>query len=455
VIVFSPSSTNLVALQRVAAAGGVPADVTKNKGDFRFPSFLPDGRHFIYVVRRGTSETDGIHLGSLEGTDRRLLADVSSAVFVPSDAGTRGHLLFVRENTLMAQPFDAASEQNSGDVFPAAEGVGISSSQAYAPVTVSSNGVMLYMTGGANAGTNQIVWFDRAGKLLGPVGAPGAVLTPAISPDEKMIAYSRGSSTGTDIWLWNLARGAEIRLTANPLGNFAPFWSPKGDRIAFGSQRGGGPNLYQIRTGGSGKDESLLSNPNAKLPDQWSRDGQFIVYSEVDPKTKNDVWVLPMGQDGTPSGKPTLFLRTEFDDLHGQLSPDNRWMAYASEESGGREVYVRPFPLAEGKWRISTTGGDQPRWRGDGKELYFAGADGKMMAVAVKAVPGPKPSFEPGTPMALFESHILATPGTSGVFQYDVTADGKRFLVNTTGGAGAAAAPPLTVWVSWTAGLKR
>ena len=190
------------------------------------------------------------------------------------------------------------------------------------------------------------------------------------------------------------------------------------------------------------------------MPDQWSRDGRFIVYSERDPKTNWDLWVLPVGQGAAGDRKPIPFLQTAFNELKAQLSPDSRWMAYTSDVSGPgqREVYVRPFPAAEGEWRISTAGGEQPRWRGDGKELFFVGADGKMNAVTVKAAAGPRPSFEAGAPVPLFETHIGEGSGNVA-FQYDVTADGKRFVVATN--TAAAVTPPLTVVVNWTAGFRK
>ena len=187
------------------------------------------------------------------------------------------------------------------------------------------------------------------------------------------------------------------------------------------------------------------------MPDQWSRDGRFIVYSENDPKTKQDLWVLPAGEGVPRDRQPIPFLQTEFNELKGQLSPDSHWMAYTTDESGQREVYVRPFPASDGKWRISTAGGEQPRWRGDGKELFFVGADGTMTAVAVKAATGPTSSFEAGTPVPLFETHIGEGSGNVA-FQYDVTADGKRFAVAT---CPPATAPSLTVVVNWNAGLKK
>ena len=374
------------------------------------------------------------------------LADESSVVFAA------GRLLFIRENTLMAQSFDAASGQTMGEVSPVAEGVSLLTSMTgnYVPVTASDTGVLLYARGGGAYGTNQRAWYDRAGKLRGTVGPRRE---PAISPDEKSVVFRRLTALGGDLWLQNLARGAEQRFTTDPSFNQAPVWSPQGDRIAFSSNRSGGVhNLYQKAASATGQDDLLLADGNGKVVSQWSRDGRFIVYSEFDPKTKWDIWVLPIesGAERKPvSGTP--FLRSEFNEVSGQLSPDSHWMAYTSDESGQREVHVRPFPAAEGQWKISLTGGEQPRWRGDGDELFFVGADGKMMAVAVKAAvssgPGTKPSFEPGAPQQLFETHLAQS--IDAAFEYDVTADGKRFLLDTNPGGGSASAPPLNVVVNW------
>ncbi len=236
VIVFSPSGGEAV-IQRVSAAGGVSSGVTQIKGDLRFPVFLPDGRHFLYLVTRISPEKNGVYISSLDGKEnRRILADTSSAVFAPLAPGSRaGHILFIRENTLMAQPFDAVSGQTSGDVFPLAEGVTFSTVGGFAPITVSDNGVLLYATGGAT-GFQQIVWYDRAGKLVSSVGAPGAVWEPAISPDEKTIAFRRNAieNGNADIWLRDLARATDIRLTSDGF-NTMPVWSPKGDRVVFRS----------------------------------------------------------------------------------------------------------------------------------------------------------------------------------------------------------------------------
>jgi hypothetical protein len=192
-------------------------------------------------------------------------------------------------------------------------------------------------------------------------------------------------------------------------------------------------------------------NGNFKGPTQWSRDGRFIVYWEQDPKTKSDLWVLPM-EGPQKERKPVPFLQTEFTELSGQLSPDSHWMAYNSDQSGRFEVYVRPYPRAEGQWTISVAGGVQPRWRGDGKELFFFAADGKMMAVPLKAAAGPKPTFEAGAPVTLFDAHT--TPRRDR-FDYDVIADGKRFLTVTTSSPAPPPSPPLNVVVNWNAALKK
>ena len=456
VIVFSPVSQD-TAVQRVPAGGGVPQDVTKTKGVYRFPRFLPDGRRFLYLVSASTPEKNGVYVSSLDGTEnRRVLADGSSVEFAPSAVGGGlGHLIFIRENTLMAQPFDSKNAQLSGDVFPVGEGVTFGSVNNFAPVSVSGNGVLLYWTGGGGGGgaTSQIVWYDRAGKLLETLVPPSSVLMSAISPDEKTIAFSRRDGNSRDIILRDLVRQNDRRLTTDGSQNVTPFFSPKGDRIVFRSNRDGHlGDLYLRASNGSGQDEMLLSTPGGKLVNQWSRDGRFIVYAEQDPKTKFDIWYLPMGEDGKPSGKQMPFVHSEFNEIAGQLSPDSHWMAYTSDVSGQREVYVQPFPSADNELRISTAGGEQPRWGRDGKELFYLAADGKMMSVPMTVSAGPKPSLKAGTPAALFDAHIA---GQNQVFfNYDVTADGKRFLVDALPAATSStgpSVPPLTVRVNWNA----
>jgi Tol biopolymer transport system component/predicted Ser/Thr protein kinase len=440
VIVFAPSVAWRAAIQRVSAVGGVSSDVIKRKGTSRFPVFLPDGRRFLYVGFGESVEQNGIYLSSLHGDEnRRVLADVSSVAFAA------GRLLFIRQNTLMAQPFDSASGQARGEAFPVAEDV--SFDFIFAKITVSETGVLLYE---GSVGPKQMAWYDRGGKLLEAVSAPGEVGEPTISPDGKTVVFRRGSIGVSDLWLRDLSRGGEQRITTDGSTNIAPVWSPHGDRIVFNSNREGGIfNLYQKAEAWTGQDEQLLATANNKVPTQWSRNG-LIVYQELDPKGEQDIWVLRV--DGNKERKPVLFLRSAFNEFEGQLSPDSHWMAYTSDESGRREVYVQSFPRGESKRQISIGGGEQPRWRADGKELFFVGADGNMMAASGKTGAGAKPSFEPGAPQQLFEAHL--NQGGAPIFEYDVTGDGKRFLLNTVAG-NSAASPLLNVVVKWDAGLKK
>jgi hypothetical protein len=252
VIVFSPSRSER-AIQRVSATGGVPAVVLERGGHPLFPTFLPDGRGFLYWVTAESPEQNGIHLSSLDRKeDRRVLANESSI------GVAAGHLLFVRENTLMAQPFDAANGQTVGELVPVAEGVSLTSISGYAPVSVSETGMLLYESGVGD--TNQIAWYDRAGKLLGPIGEPGPVLDPAISPDGKAVLFRRQADSGADLLLRDLGRSMDLRFTTDPSTNSAAIWSPQGDRIAFASNRNGGTfNLYGKVASGTGQDELLLA----------------------------------------------------------------------------------------------------------------------------------------------------------------------------------------------------
>jgi eukaryotic-like serine/threonine-protein kinase len=451
VIVFSPNGGNESLIQRVSASGGDPSDVSKVRTRHLFPVFLPDGRHFLYETA-GAGERDGIYVASLDGKeDRRILLDPSGVEFAPSVPGSRaGHLLFVRENKLMAQPFDAASLLVTGEVFPVADHVALANANNFAPVTTSGNGVLLYWTGGSGAtgGGQQIVWYDHSGRLLGTLTAPGSVQSPAISPDEKTIAFGRqGARAGIDIWLRDLTRGTDRRFTSDPSQqNVNPIWSPQGDRIVFDSDRAGhARDLYQKKINGAGQDEVLLSTSYPKFVYQWSRDGRFIVYGEGG--SRHHIWVLPVVDSGQP--KPMQFLHTEFNEVHGQLSPDNRWMAYASDVSGQREVYARSFPSADHETRISIAGGEQPRWRGDGKELFYVAADRRIYGVDMKASAGQNPALEVGPPVFLFDPHF--TGGVIDYFNYDVTADGKRFLAAALPSTDSAptVSPPLTVVVNW------
>jgi Tol biopolymer transport system component len=440
VIVFSPSPAG--GLFRVAAAGGAPVPVTTPDptagGIHRFPEFLPDGRHFLYLVTLAKQQ-NGLYLSSLDSKDSRLLlAEPSSAAYAPGPGGRDGYLLFARESTLTAQPFDPSRGQFAGEPFPVAEQVGFANLN-HAQFSVSPDGSLVYLTGGGVSNL-QLTWFDREGKQLGTAGQPGPILNFALSPDEKRVAVERlETPTAGDIWMVELARGAESRFTFDPSTDRTPIWSPDGSRMVFSSTRAGRMDLYQKVSSGAGKDELLLQTGTYKQPTDWSRDGRFIVYREAAPKTKGDLWLLPLAGDR----KPIPYLQTEFTEDDGRFSPDGRWMAYSSDEAGRMEVYVQPIPPSGAKWQISTTGGAQPRWRRDGKELFYLAPDRKLMVAGIQA----GATIQASAPKPLFETRTLP-PSIVNPQLYEPTADGRRFLITTL--AGESAATPLTVVVNWT-----
>jgi Tol biopolymer transport system component len=417
------------------------------------PVLLPDGRHFLERIGSARKETRGIYLGSLDGTfKQRLLGDNSNAVYAPSLSADRrtGYLLFLREGTMLAQPFDAQQLKFAGEPFPIAEEVGRAPGFFTGSFSVSDNGVLVYDSS-LNRYNKRLVWVDRQGKLIRSLGAVGGLAQPGLSPAEKRVVVDRYDSQtdAGDLWLYDVTGGAASRFTFDPAGDSIPVWSPDGSRIVWRSNRDGAFNLYWKAASGAGPEELLLKSGNMKTPTGWSLDGRFLIYYEVDPKTKRDIWVLPLFGDR----KPFPFLQTEASEAAGQLSPDGRWMAYASDQTGAFEVYVRSFPSGGGQWQISTKGGTGRCWRRDGKELFYYAPDGKLMAAEVKSgSPGDRQgaSFEASVAHALFE---FRSGGVIVIAPYTVTADGQRFLLNTpvdeSGGA------PLTVVVNWMEGLKK
>jgi len=443
-------------LKYVNAAGGEPVAVPSAIG--RHPVFLPDGRHFLYTRLLGTRGLDsGVYLASLDGKEnRRIIADNSAVAFAPGDS--LSHIFFVRDVTLMALPFDPSKLAPAGDPLPVAENTGLGRFTSIR-ATVSNTGILSYLPGGGiSPVSSQLHWYDRAGKLLSQVGVPGGASMPAISPDGNRIAYRRIASAPRghwDIWLYDLVRGTETRFTSHESMNGTPFWSPKGDRIVFESSRDTGKfNLFLKAANGGGQDERILPDLNGRWPTQWSLDGRYIVYNESDPKTKFDLWVLPL-EGAAAERKPILFLRTEFNEKLGQLSPDGQLMAFTSDRSGKNQIYVRPFPKGDSEWTVSVGGGAAARWRGDGKELFYLSEDGKMMAVPVASSSGSRQEFQPGTPVPLFEANTVSPPSDPVIFEYDVTPDGKRFLVATSSQADRAAALALTVVTNWDAERKK
>jgi Tol biopolymer transport system component len=433
VILFVPNRSTGV--HRVSAAGGSPVAVTRldrSRGEtsHRWPSFLPDGRHFLY-------RSPGIYLASLDGGEAKHLVSADSGALYAASAAGAGYLLFVRDATLLAQPFDADKRQLTGEPFRVADQVG---AHAYGIglFSVSENGVLVYASVGSSSG-GQLGWFDRAGKRLGLIGSAGNNTYSRFSPDEKQVAVSRFDlqTRHYDTWLLDLSRGGDSRLSFTPGGSISPIWSPDGSRIIWTGDR----NLYQKASSGVGQEEILLKSDSRANACDWSGDGRFIAYETSDPQGRLDLWLLPLEGDRRP--KP--WLETPFNETNARFSPDSRWLAYISDESGSNEVYVQAFPAAGGKRQVSTGGADYPRFRRDGKELFFVAADRKLMAVDMKS----GASFEYSPPRSLFDLQSIKGISES----YDVTRDGQRFLVVTE--SGVRAAEPFTVALNWTAGLKR
>jgi Tol biopolymer transport system component len=439
----------LTGLYRVTAAGGsltplTTPDPLQAEASHRFPDFLPDGDHFLFRVTSLQPNQAGIYLGSLNSDEKRFLFTASSnARYVPP-----GYVLFLREDTLMAQSFDAQQLQLSGEAFPMAEDVP-QNGNGFGSFSASENGVLAYASG-SNSSTH-FVWVDRAGRETNATS--GEVPTPlsqhfALSPDEERVTMETGG--GGDIWLLDLTRRTNSRFTFDPGIDGKAIWSPDGNHLVFSSTRAGKLALYRKASTGAGQEELIVPlsgavTPNAG-PTDWSRDGRFILAQQLGDKTKYDLVMVPLSADR----KPVPYLESEFDEGHGRFSPDGRWVAYASNESGRPEVYVQSFPASGGKWQVSTGGGMLPQWRADGEELfYLVPATGRMMSAEVKTAP----QFEVGMPKLLFTAPVGLNHNMEAGNHYAVSADGQRFLLTLPVQQSGPA--PITVVLNWTAGLNK
>ena len=453
VIVFAPRM--LRTLYRVSDAGGEPIPVTVLDESTREithwrPHFLPDGQHFLYVGGRAPGDAR-VYVGSLDAGANGQSDSREKSPLLPDDTAVRyapptrwypgGYLLFVRENSLMAQEFDAGRLEPAGQPFPIAEGVQGGSGLGAGDFSVSRTGVLAYRTG-AGGGLTQLQWFDREGKQLTSVGEPGVYFTFSVSPDETRAAVSRADSG--DIWVFDLSRGVSSRFTFDPVSELTHTWSPDGERLVFSSTRDGAYNLYLKPASGAGEAELLLQTDNNKGPRDWSRDGRLILYQEQDPETGWDLWVLPLEGER----KPSRYLQTGFNEQLGQFSPDGRWVAYNSDESGRTEVYVQPFPASGDKHQVSIDGGIEPRWRPDGKELFYLTADGRMMVAEIFR----GETFRAGVPQMLFRAPGVNPVLASTVFHYDVSKDGQRFLIDAA--VEGPTQSPVTIVLNWQAALR-
>jgi eukaryotic-like serine/threonine-protein kinase len=454
-ILFARAGSGLL---RISATGGdvtlvTTPDRSRQEIGHQLPTFLPDGSHFLYSIVSGQKETRGVYLGSLDGNLKRRLLDgvtfIKYMAAVPGGAsGGVGWLLFGRDSALLAQPFDTSRFEFTGEPFSLSDKVRSDLFHVnYSTFSVSDNGVLVYDPG-LKRQRRQYRWVDRRGQPINSLDVEAGSNSPWLSPDEKRFISDRldPQTKLYDIWQYDASGSKPTRFTFDPANDSSPIWAPDGSRIVWGSQRDGGvTNLYQKAASGAGEDTLLLKSDYPKLPTDWSRDGRFIIFRQVDPKTKLDVWGLPA--PGSGEAKPFHLVRTEANEFGGTLSPDGRWLAYVSDVSGRFEVYVQSFPEGGGKRQVSNGGGSGPRWPRDGRELFYYAGDGKLMAAPVRS----GDSLELGAAVPLFEFR----GGTVWDFfaPYAVTADGQRFLINAVVDTEPNA--PLTVVVNWAADLRR
>jgi eukaryotic-like serine/threonine-protein kinase len=437
---------------RVPAIGGAPENIRwtdrkRQETGAHAPYFLPDGRHFLYVMVSGEKEIRGIYLSSLDGgVQQRLLPDPSNAVYATSSTG-EGYLLFGREAALMAQGFDAKTLRLGGEPVTIAGQVGTvlgsSTSYRHQNVSVSDNGLLVFDPL-PNRHRAQALWVDRGGKTINSLERLYNNGLVRLAPDDRRIAFTRISAQDNynDIWLSDVAGSKAVRFTFDPANDQFPIWSHDGSRIVWASDRSGWFDLYEMNADGTGQDAPLLQSENFKFPTDWSRDGRYIIYRQIDPKTRYDLWVLPLFGER----KPFPFLQTSNTEASGVVSPDGKWMAYISDVSGRYEVYVESFPGHGGKRQISTAGGAGPQWRGDGKELYYHALDGKLMAAKVTS----GASLEVGATEELFE--FRASGNLSNPY-YSATRDGQRFLLSAIFETEPNA--PMTAVVNWAARVMK
>jgi serine/threonine protein kinase/Tol biopolymer transport system component len=448
-IVFSASGTGL---HRVAAAGGPTMPVTeldaaRGETSHRWPMFLPDGRHFLYLAANfgGRTDVNGIYLGSLDSPERKLLVQATSNVgYAPP-----GFLLYVRDGELVAHAFDAGRGQMVGDAVPLAAGIARVGTVAYAAFSVSQTGTLVYQES-LSAGYSDLAWFDRSGRRIRSQGEPGEYGNPRLSADGKRLAVDMVDPSGNDdIWTIDLDSGNALRLTFDAALEALPIWSPDGTRVAFNSFRGGPGNLYAKLASGAGPEETILNADVRLRPSDWSPDGRFILYTVRQPTTgSGDLWILPVAGDH----RPIPIIQSPFDEDEGQFSPDGRWVAYSSNETGKVEVYVAPFSEGTvqptGKWQVSINGGSEARWRRDGKELFYLSSDQKLMSRDIR----PGTTFEPGPVTELFQVRPRDAVSSTEMFTYDVAADGRTFLINAA--IDEPNPSPVSIVLDWTAEMK-
>jgi Tol biopolymer transport system component/predicted Ser/Thr protein kinase len=437
-IVFAPNTTGVV--RKVSAAGGAVSDAGKlspGEPSQRWPWFLPDGKHFLFAAGIGGTGRVAIRLGSLGSTDSTKLLDADSDAIYSA-----GYILFQRGDTLMAQPFDPSNLRLSGEALPVVEHVQNGQISSLGAFSASVSGLLAYAAGSAEF---ELGWFDRTGNRIGALGEPAQFNRLKFSPDGKNLAVSSTTGSNNDIWLYDVARGLPTRFTFDPANEFDAVWSPDERTIVFNSDRRGHFDLFRKSANGSGAEEPVYTNNLEKRPTSISPDDKFLLYHTVgDPKTGYDLWILPEPLGPVGTAKPYALLQSQSNESQGMFSPDGHWIVYQSDETGRYEIYVVPFPGSGGKRQISTSGGVQPRWRADGKEIFYIAADLRLMVGEVIIKGGEIQTSE-------VRSLFGPLPVGNG-FQYDVSGDGQRILAVMPRSNGSA---PLTIVQNWPAGLKK
>jgi serine/threonine protein kinase/Tol biopolymer transport system component len=411
-------------LLRVSASGGQTAPLTeldKSRKEIAhaYPSFLPDGQHYLFLARTSDPQNPAAaYVGDLDSKDRRSLPGIASE----AKYSATGHLVFIRDGALMAQQFDAKQLELSGEAFPIADAFVPARTAISGPFSVSARGELAYYVptaGGAIALNTDLTWYDRKGKSLGVAGTSGEYANPELSPDGKFVAFGRGSPS--DIWVLDIGKGLTSRLTSDPAADTYPKWSPDGRTIAFTSDREGTGNLYTRVVGVVGSDKVLFKDDMAKSLCDWSRDGKYLAYV-----ANGDVWALPLSGE-LSGGKPVRVTETAFTEYYAQISPDSRWIAYDSNETGRREAYIQSFPQPGFKQQVSTAGGMMPRWSRDGRELYYFTIPPNWVVAAASTKPAGA-SLDIGAPVPL----VMRPTGATR--DYSVSADG-RFLLQVPPGS--------------------
>jgi Tol biopolymer transport system component/predicted Ser/Thr protein kinase len=448
VIVFAPTAGG--GLQQVPAGGGEPKPATqlsaaRQETEHRWPQLLPDGNRFLYWSLSSNPDHRGIYASSLSAPQQnvRILATNFKAEYAPQFSRSPEQLLWIRDDSLVAQRFDSTKLRLQGEVTPVSNVVGTGAT-GFAHFSVSPNGVLVYGVG--QLGKRSIEWWDRRGTLLKVEAAPSQFYGPRLSPDGSRLAVSRVDQPNSDIWLYEFSRRTMTRLTVEPGFDNYSVWSPDGKKVVSSASRAGPRNLYVRSAAGRTVEERLTQSPHAHYSSDWSPDGRYVVFTEVHPKSAGDIWLV-RADLSAPTVKPEPFLATPFDETNGRLSPDGKWMAYASNESGPYEVYVQAFRPGGTRWSVSNRSGSHPVWRADGRELFFVSESGRLMSVAVKPT---STGLEFSTPQELF---AIPTRRGEHFYDYDVASDGQRFIVLANAVQGTP--EPLMVLLNWHSTLQK